>query len=174
MKKIMAISMLCLSLIGASCRHVSSEHELPVFPAAAAACLKESDFSAFLGTSNIVFRTVSGIFTGAPGYVGGATLRSEHRSVNLVVFESHDTALAAVEFRRTAVAAVITPGAHERNGITTWWFSESQALLSIVHGNAILEVHDLRKRYSEIEDALWSAASELMKTAEQSLAPIQQ
>ena len=177
MKQALVISVLCCSLAAISCRRTASEHGPPVFTTNTMACLKETDFASFLGNSNLVYRTdnLGGVlFKSAPGYLTGATLRSKHRGVGLALFESHETALAAVDFRRTNVAAVITRGGHERDGVKNWWFSESQALLSIVQGNLVLEVKDIRQRYSEVEDELWQTATSLRKAAEQTLPRIQQ
>ena len=62
------------------------------------------------------------------------------------------------------VAAVITRGARERYGIKDWWFGESQTLLSIVHGNSILEIIDLR--YHKSGFGLWRTANELIKVVD--------
>jgi hypothetical protein len=133
--------------------------------------LKAYDFSSFLGTNNAVFGKdyLGGVlFKMQPGYVEGGILSASYRTVGIAVFESPQAALSAAEARRKNVAAKIKKGPQKRNGITNWWFSESQALLSIVHGNMILEVSDLDKRYSEIERALWDTAIGFLDTVKSS------
>ena len=170
MKTHFTILILFAALFGISCHRQNSESAPPVFNAATAECLKHSDFNAFLGSSNVVFRADNlggSLFKNAPDYIGGGTLRSKHCGVGMAVFGSRKAAIAAVDSRRTNVANVITAGAQTREGIRNWWFCEDQALLSIVHGNAVFEVTHLHKRYSEIENELWRTASELMEAAEQ-------
>ena len=130
---------------------------------------RATDFTSFLGRDSVTFRAnnLGGVlFKMQPGYLGGGTLRSSGRGVGIAVFESKQAALAAVEARRQNVAAVINQGQQERNRIKHWWFSESQALLSIVHENMVVEVIDLNKRYSEIEKELWATAIGFIRTAE--------
>ena len=130
---------------------------------------KAADFSAFLGTTNAIFRkdNLGGvIFESRPGYVTGGTLEFRHRHIGIAIYESHEAAMAAVEWRRKDVAGVIEKGKREQNGVTHWWFGESQALLSIVHGRMVFEDCDSDKRYSAVEDELWATAMKFLKTAE--------
>ena len=130
---------------------------------------RTADFSSFLGTTNAAFRkdNLGGvIFKSRPGYITGGTLESGHRFVGIAVFESHQAAMAAVEWRRKDVAAIIEKGRRERNGVVHWWFGESQALLSIVQGSMVFEVCDLDRRYSDIEDGLWTEATKFLKIAD--------
>ena len=130
---------------------------------------RATDFTSFLGRGPATFRpdNLGGVlFKMQPGYLGGGTLRSSVRGVGIAVFESKQAALAAVKARRHNVAAVIHQGQQERNLIKHWWFSESQALLSIVHHNVVVEVSDLRRRYSETEKELWATATGFIRTAE--------
>ena len=130
---------------------------------------KATDFSSFFRTDKATFRkdTLGGvIFKMRPRYVAGGTLQTICRGVGIAIYESHEAALAAVEWRRKDVAAVIEKGQKERNGISHWWFSESQALLSVVKGSMVFEVSVLDKRYSTVEDELWATAMQFLKTAE--------
>ena len=130
---------------------------------------KAADFSSFFGTTNATFRrdNLGGVlFKLRPGYVTGGTLRTRYRGVGIAIYESHEAAMAAVERRRKDVASVIEQGRKEQNGVTDWWFGESQALLSIVHRNIVFEVGDSDRRYSAVEDELWAVATKFLKTAE--------
>lgn len=94
-------------------------------------------------------------------------MRSSQREVGIAVFKSRQEALAAVEARRQSVAAVINQGEPGRNRITHWWFCENlPALLSIVHENMVVEVKDLKERYSEVEKELWATAMDFTGTVE--------
>ena len=138
--------------------------------------LRDTDFTDFFGEAVLTFRAnnLGGVlFKIQPGYLGGGTISSVDRKVGIAVFDSEQAALAAVEARRKNVAAVISPGLKERNGITHWWFSEHQALLSIVQENMVVEVGDLKKRYSEIENELWATAVSFISTAEHHNSPDQ-
>ena len=125
-----------------------------------------TDFSSFLGTTNVVFRqdALGGvIFRRQAGYVAGGTLESVHRRVGVAIYESHEAAIAAVEAWRKDVASVIERGPHERSGTTDWWFGESQAYLAIVQDDVVFIVSDLDRRYSEASEELWATATKFLK-----------
>ena len=127
---------------------------------------KAAEFSSFIGATNGTFRKDNlggAIFKSRPGYFTGGTLRFAHRDVGIAIYESYEAALAALEWRRKNVANVIEQGRKEQNGVTHWWFCESQALLSIVQGNMVFEVCDLDRRYSAVEDELWVTATNFLK-----------
>lgn len=128
---------------------------------------RTADFASFLGNGPVTFRAdnLGGVlFKMQPGYLEGGTLRSSSRWVGMAVFESKQAALAAVEARRQNVSAVIDQGQQERNRIEHWWFGETQAFLSIVQENMVVEVGGLNRHYSEIEKELWAAATGFVRT----------
>lgn len=141
--------------------HWFQEPAKPLFASDVINQLKAHDFSLFLGTDKVVFAkdNLGGVlFKIQPGYLEGGTLRASKMGVGIAIFESPQAALSAVEARRKNVAARILEGSEKRSGISDWWFSESQALLSILHHNMVFEVTILDKRYSETEQILWDTA----------------
>ena len=127
-----------------------------------------TDFSSFLGTTNVVFRkdALGGIiFERQAGYVAGGTLASVpvHRRVGVAVYESHEAAILAVEAWRKDIASPVKRGPHERSGTTDWWFGESQACLAIVQDNVVFIALDLDRRYSAASEELWAIATKFLK-----------
>ena len=125
-----------------------------------------TDFSSFLGTTNVVFRkdALGGIvFKRQAGYVAGGTLESIHRRVGVAIYESHEAAIVAVEAWRKDVANVIKRGPHERSGMTDWWYCESQGSLTIVQDSVVFAAWDLDRRYSAASEELWATATKYLK-----------
>jgi len=151
-----------------------STRKEPVFAVEVIDRFTRAGLSRFFAKGAAAFRkdNLGGVlFRIQKGYLGGGTFRSSHRGVGIALFESREAALAAVEARRRDVAAVITKGPKKRNEITDWWFTEDQALLSIVHKNMVVEVSVLDKPNREVEQELWTTAKEVIETAERGNQP---
>jgi len=137
------------------------DKEEPVYTEKILNQFKTHDFSSFFGSDELKFNKdgLGGVlFKIQPLYLTGGTLGSTFKHVGIALFKSHEAALSAVKARRNNVAAIITKGDHKIKDFDNWWFSESQALLSIVKGNLVFEISILNKKYSETEDLLWDTA----------------
>ncbi len=149
---------IALTLPDHDTRNTATAHILEQFAA--------TDFSSFFGEVTPTFRkdNLGGVlFKGRPGYITGGTLQAGSRGVGIAVFESHDAAIDAVEWRRKNVATIIQKGSGSKSAFSNWWFSETQALLSVVEGRIVFEAHILNKRFSEAEEELWAVSEKLLR-----------
>ena len=149
---------------------------------------RDSDFSPFIEKSEETFNHPKSLLAWQPGFIVGAEKSTPTRRIEVVLFESYEYALKAVEIRNDKVSSpklnimndsdsssiyIWNPSTTEyhmgkgtRNGIKNWWYSDSPSLgslntgsLCIVKDNMIISVYDNTIKYSEIEDELWSTAN---------------
>jgi len=81
-----------------------------------------------------------GLFTRAPGYLGGKRWETKERHIGISVFVSEEAAVAAMEFRIKNVASVIKQGGDKGFAGRWWYTSGSPNGVFVSYHNAILEV----------------------------------
>ena len=107
------------------------------------------------------------VYANAPGYLAGAELESIGRGkcgreVGVVVFESHQAALASMP-NRFICAQLYRRGDRTKEHPDPWWYGwRGQQFLIVIYGNLIVEVGDLNfGPFEKVERQFWQAAETL-------------